>query len=230
MWSVANPMSTARAGHTSTLLASGKVLVAGGQFYSNSLATAELYDPGSGEWTQTGSMGNARAGHVAVLLSSGLVLVTGGSTTYSYLDKSEFYDPTTGQWTPAAPLNTARTALDAVVLPNGKVLAVGGVNYNSPIYGMVGNAELYDPGNASGINWQPATLGSARTLANGAFQITFSSTTNANFSVLATTFPGLPLSEWMVLSGVTETSPGQFQFTDLQATNFGSRYYRVRSP
>ena len=31
------------------------------------------------------------------------------------------------------------------------------------------------------------------------------------------------------LGGVTETCPGQFQFTDPQAANFGKRFYRVRS-
>ncbi len=32
-----------------------------------------------------------------------------------------------------------------------------------------------------------------------------------------------------MLSSVTEVSPGQFQFTDLQATNPLQRFYRVRA-
>ena len=36
-------------------------------------------------------------------------------------------------------------------------------------------------------------------------------------------------SSW-ALGGVTEVSPGQFQFTDLQATNTPRRFYRLRSP
>jgi Galactose oxidase, central domain len=44
-------MTTARYGHTATLLQNGEMLVAGG-FDSNgvALASAELYDPASGTW------------------------------------------------------------------------------------------------------------------------------------------------------------------------------------
>jgi hypothetical protein len=65
---------------------------------------------------------------------------------------------------------------------------------------------------------------------NGAFNISFTNTPATPFSVLATTNLALPLSNWMVLGGVTEPSPGQFQFTDSQATNSQQRFYRVRSP
>jgi hypothetical protein len=40
----------------------------------------------------------------------------------------------------------------------------------------------------------------------------------------------LPLSNWTVLGGVTEISPGVFQFTDASATNSPQRFYDVRSP
>jgi len=48
--------------------------------------------------------------------------------------------------------------------------------------------------------------------------------------VLATTNVSLPSSNWTALGGVTEISPGQFQFTDPHAANFGQRFYRLRSP
>lgn len=38
------------------------------------------------------------------------------------------------------------------------------------------------------------------------------------------------MKNWTVLGAMTETSPGQFQFTDSQATNHPQRFYRVRSP
>jgi hypothetical protein len=47
--------------------------------------------------------------------------------------------------------------------------------------------------------------------------------------VLATTNASLPLGNWTSLGAVTEISPGQFQFSDSQATNT-QRYYRVRWP
>jgi hypothetical protein len=40
----------------------------------------------------------------------------------------------------------------------------------------------------------------------------------------------MPLSNWTTLGAATEVSPGQFQFTDPQATNTPQRFYRVRSP
>jgi len=73
-------------------------------------------------------------------------------------------------------------------------------------------------------------IGPAKKLPNGSFQFALTNSVGALFQVLATTNPALPLSEWTVLGGVTEVSPGQFQFTDPQATNDPRRFYRVRSP
>jgi len=76
----------------------------------------------------------------------------------------------------------------------------------------------------------PITLVQRARLPNGDFQFAFSNTNCATFTVLATTNMALPLSNWTVLGSVPEISPGQFQFTDPQATNSAQRFYRVRSP
>jgi len=65
---------------------------------------------------------------------------------------------------------------------------------------------------------------------DGNFQFSFSNVPGAIFTVMTTTNVALPLSAWTILDGATETSPGLFQFTDMQATNHPQRYYRVRSP
>src|SRR5437899_167067 len=55
-------LSTARYGHTATLLPNGKVLVAGGGGSSGyNITSAELYDPATGSWSATGSLNTARA-------------------------------------------------------------------------------------------------------------------------------------------------------------------------
>jgi len=72
-------------------------------------------------------------------------------------------------------------------------------------------------------------LTDAQKTTNGSFQFSFTNRVGAVLGVLATTNPALPLSNWTALGGVTETCPGQFQFTDPQAANFGKRFYRVRS-
>ena len=101
-------MIAARDSHVAILLANGTVLVAGGSSDfapggstlvpgDNSAVTAELYNPGSGTFTQTGSMVAARAFPAGVLLQDGRVLVSGGSDCLaaivcdSSVDSAELY-------------------------------------------------------------------------------------------------------------------------------------------
>src|SRR5436305_12635136 len=79
-WTATGRLGTARTLHTATLLPNGKVLVAGGNNYSGTLGSAELYNPASGIWTATGSLGTARTVHTATLLPYSKVLVSGGGS------------------------------------------------------------------------------------------------------------------------------------------------------
>jgi hypothetical protein len=74
-------MASVRNYHTSILLPTGKVLVAGGNTGVGIIAGAELYDPNTGNWTTTGNMGSARYVHAATMLPNGKVLLVGGNST-----------------------------------------------------------------------------------------------------------------------------------------------------
>src|SRR5260370_34999728 len=99
-------MTPARYQHTVTLLANGKVLVAGGVSLpglSGVLASAELYDPTSGTFSATGPMTTPRWASVATLLQNGKVLVTGGiGDSGTPLGTAELYDPTAAYCTAPA--------------------------------------------------------------------------------------------------------------------------------
>jgi N-acetylneuraminic acid mutarotase len=77
-WSNTGSMNYAREGHTSSVLANGKVLVCGGSDRRHSQNSVELYDPSTETWTTTGRMNSARDGHTSSVLRNGKVLVTGG--------------------------------------------------------------------------------------------------------------------------------------------------------
>ena len=65
---------------TATLLASGKVLIAGGvNGEGHPTSEVGLLDPATGMLTTTGSLVTALVGHTATLLNDGRVLVTGGT-------------------------------------------------------------------------------------------------------------------------------------------------------
>ncbi len=117
------------------------MLVAGGA----GQATAELYNPGTGQWAPTGTMSTGRDLHTATRLQSGKVLVAGGEQNGYPMASAELYNPATSQWTATGALGIARSGHTATLLPNGKVLVAGG-------YGAGYDAELYNP--ATGT-WSP---------------------------------------------------------------------------
>jgi len=81
-WTPGAVLTTARVGHTATLLPDGHVLVTGGKL-SPSSATTELYDPATERWSPSALMGSA-GGQTATLLADSRVLVVGETTAELY--------------------------------------------------------------------------------------------------------------------------------------------------
>jgi hypothetical protein len=139
--STAGTMAIGRDLPACALLASGKVLIAGGLLEvvddgvpPRASRTAEIYDPDTGTFAATGSMATARYWHTATLLPGGQVLVTGGCSPGGYpclaaTASAEVYDPATGEWSETGPLpapvfahtatRVAAPGLDAVLVSGG---------------------------------------------------------------------------------------------------------------
>ena len=157
-------MIAPRAGFAGVLLPDGKVLAMGGMNGTKALASAELYDPGTGIWTATGSMvshagaGAGWAHFTATLLRDGKVLVAGGVGGTGFdllLASAELYDPATGTWAATGSMLTPRADHTATLLSDGRVLVAGG-QPSSP----VASAELYDP--ATGTWTATGSMGTIR--------------------------------------------------------------------
>jgi len=141
----AGNMTTARTGHTATLLLNGKVLITGGS--KERPASAELFDPVTSTFTRTGNMTTGRYGNTSTLLPDGRVLIVGGFYVGHYLDSAEIYDPLTGTFTQTGyMLAPQHYGHRAVLLNNGKVLiAGGGAECPNDGCSIADYPEIYDP-------------------------------------------------------------------------------------
>ncbi len=128
-------MMTGRTGHTATLLADGRVLIAGG---SGGIG-AELYDPSTGTFTATGDLKVAQLSwNTAKLLGNGKVLISAPGS-------AQLYDPVSGTFAPAAayaevsPGGGSPSWLQtATLLADGRVLLTGST-------AAAAWTEIYDP-------------------------------------------------------------------------------------
>ena len=149
LFTTTGSLATARTAHTATLLANGKVLVAGGtDVNGKGLVSAELYDPTAGTFSAvTGTMVVARAQHTAVLFTSGpdsgKVLLAGGlDSTGKASNTAELFDPTAMSFTATANMVSAHAAHTGTLLNDGTVLLAGGVDATGSPTAV---AELFDP-------------------------------------------------------------------------------------
>jgi hypothetical protein len=91
-WATFN-MPTARALHSATVLADGRVVAAGGAqgtlLLPVSIADVDVFDPGSNTWSSAPDLTSARASHVANLLPDGTLILFGGQGATTTLNSIE---------------------------------------------------------------------------------------------------------------------------------------------
>ena len=129
-WVATGLLNTARYGHSSILLSSGKVLVIGGRSNTGAyLTSCELYDPIAQTWSFANSLNIARQFFGAVSLPSGLIFVAGGQASGSlpnpgYTNSCELFNGS--NWATTNNLSVARAELTTTLLPSNSVLIIGG--------------------------------------------------------------------------------------------------------
>ena len=130
--------------HSATLIVTsnqqlnGKVLLAGGNNGTTSIASVFLFDTVQSAFSTLASMPSAREGHTAVVLPNGKILLTGGKNGSMTLATAVVFDPSSGpgSWSSAGTMTSPRWGHTAVVLPSGfaaagQVLVAGGSNGSS---------------------------------------------------------------------------------------------------
>ena len=161
-------LSAARERHTATLLADGRVLVAGGRVATGNrftaLRSAEIYDPATNAFTTVTTMLSARYSHGTSVVA-GKVLVAGGNVGSTETSATEVFDPATGVWTALSNLVTARSEFTVTPLDVGRILIAGGQSGVT----RLAVAEIYSASVFSaGASMQAArSAHSATTLPNG---------------------------------------------------------------
>jgi hypothetical protein len=157
---VGEPKDYTASAQSATLLADGKVLITGGDtgdpndpMVIGPQRTAEVWNPGTGQFSRAGRMDKARRGHLGALLPDGRVIIVGGSGPRSSdfhdsaRSSTEVWDPADRAFLPGPPLSVPRQRMAMVTLPDGSLLVVGGdtdTNARTGAVDALSTAELLD--------------------------------------------------------------------------------------
>jgi hypothetical protein len=152
----------ARYGHTSITLPDGRVVILGGDTWtqeeqsegkSHTLKIVEIFDPKSRSFHKAGMLKNGFSNHGSILLERGKILIFGGEVTktgdWSSIEQksAELYDPVNGTSQEIFPMKEGRAQSPfAIRLLSGNILITGGMfGTTDAEYSPEMSAEVYTP-------------------------------------------------------------------------------------
>lgn len=146
-WEAKRTMLTPRGAHVAVVFG-GKIYAIGGANGGSGVATNEVYDPATNQWTQLAPMPTARE-HLAAAVIDSLIYVVGGRVSSFIgnlvnLPALEAYSPATNTWRTLPDMPTPRGGLAAAAM-NGKLYVFGGEYFTSSGSGVFASNEEYDP-------------------------------------------------------------------------------------
>jgi hypothetical protein len=108
-WIPASPLIDARSDHAAVALATGMVMVIGGNQGPRLLQSTEIYDLKNDRWFRASPLPAPRTAHSAFTLSDGRVLVAGGVVADgAATDTTYIYNPAADQWFDGPRMTLAR--------------------------------------------------------------------------------------------------------------------------
>jgi len=119
------------------------------------LASTELWNFRTMEFTTGPNMSTARVLHSAVELNDGRVLIIGGAdSNANVLSSCEIYNPATNSFSSTGSMNTQRVLFGACLMDDGRVMVAGGTdtldsNVVNVVTGVLRSTEIYNPATGS---------------------------------------------------------------------------------
>ncbi|KAK9810368.1 hypothetical protein WJX72_009543 [[Myrmecia] bisecta] len=169
-------LNTPRSDHCMVALA-GKIYLAGGYStnYTQTLSTAEVYDPNTDSWSPITDMPTPRGDLLCEALNGEVVMVggfydpTGQFLVNSFRPEVEAYKPSRATWRQLAPVPNARGDFALVAMPGGRMLAMGGETHARGDRTQIATHQV-DEYIAGQDLWVPkAPLSASRFRADGAY-------------------------------------------------------------